>query len=300
MRCRWKSKASDDRGIGRTVVLKPKSARLQPDWQIEGNRLVDARELWQRRALMAVAVFAVAGWILGAPRLLTFWSSQLTFRELPGLAPFRALQTTGGLSAGAGIWAGLDAPAAADPKQDAWVAWVRADPCGALFGPLTDGRLPIAFFSDFNCPNCKGLDAILQDLVATRPDDLRIIRHELPLLGTASTVASQAVLAAERQGGYRAMHDRLMRTRMVTDLNLVVSIAEAAGLDGQRLLADMKTADIASALDRSRAIAEVFGFYGTPATVIGRTVFMGAIPAADVLQIIEAELGTPPLVCGRD
>jgi 2-hydroxychromene-2-carboxylate isomerase len=95
------------------------------------------------------------------------------------------------------------------------------------------------------------------------------------------------------------MHDRLMRTRMVTDLNLVVSIAEAAGLDGQRLLADMQTADIASALDRSRAIAAVFGFYGTPATVIGRTVFLGAIPAADVLQIIEAGLDARPLACGQ-
>jgi hypothetical protein len=29
-------------------------------------------------------------------------------------------------------------------------------------------------------------------------------------------------------------------------------------------------------------------------------VFMGAIPAADVLQIIEAELDALPLACGRD
>jgi protein-disulfide isomerase len=220
---------------------------------------------------------------------------------MPGLAPFRALQTTGGLSAGAGagVWAGLDVSAAPESRQDAWVAAVRADPCNALFGPPTDARLPIAVFSDFNCPNCKVLDAILQDLVAIRPDELRIIRHELPLLGAASTVASRAVLAAERQGGYEAMHDRLMRTRMVTDLDLVVSIAEAAGLDGQLLLADMQTPEITTALDRSRAIGTVFGFWGTPAAVIGRTVFMGAIPKADVSQIIEAELEALPMACGR-
>lgn len=261
--------------------------------------MTDSQRLWRRRAFLAGGAVAVAGWTLGAPRVLTSLSSRLTFRELPGLAPFRALQTTGGLSAGAGVWVGLDAPTSPDPRQDAWVEAVRADPCGALFGPLTDARLPIAFFSDFNCPNCKTLDAILQNLVATRPDDLRIIRHELPLLGAASTVASQAVLAANKQGGYETMHDRLMRTRMVTDLNLVVSIAEASGLDGPRLLADMQTVEIATALDRSRAIATVFGFFGTPATVIGRTVFMGAIPAADVLQIIDEESDALPLACRK-
>lgn len=257
------------------------------------------RRLWRRRVFLAGGAIAVAVWVIGLPRLLTSWPSRLTFRDLPRLAPFRALEATGGLSAGSGAWAGLESTAAPDPRRDAWVAAVRADPCSALFGPLTDARLPVAFFSDFNCPNCKALNEILQDSVANRPDELRIIRHELPLLGAASTVASQAVLAADRQGGYQAMHDRLMRTRMVTDIGLVVSIADAAGLDGQRLLADMQTPEIATALDRSRAIAKVFGLRGVPATVIGRTVFMGAIPAADIQQIIEAELAALPLACGR-
>jgi protein-disulfide isomerase len=229
---------------------------------------------------------------------MTSWPSRLTFRDLPGLAPFRVLQSTGGLSAGSSPLAGLEATAPPDPQQDARVAAVRADPCSALFGPLTDTRLPIAFFSDFNCPNCKALGEILQDIVTSYPDQLRIIRHELPLLGAASTLASQAVLAADLQGGYEAMHSRLMRTRMVTDMNLVVSIAKAAGLDGPRLLADMQTAEIATALDRSKAIASVFGLWGVPATVIGRTVFLGVIPAADVRQIVDAELAALPLACG--
>ncbi len=260
--------------------------------------MTEVRRQWRRRVILAGGAIAVVVWVIGLPRLLTSRPSRLTFRDLPKLAPFRALGTTGNLSAGSGAWARLEATALPDPQQDTLVVAVRADPCGALFGPLTDPRLPIAFFSDFNCPNCKALNEILQDSVASRPDELRIIRYELPLLGAASTVASQAVLAADRQGGYQSMHDRLMRTRMVTDMDLVVSIAEAVGLDGQRLLADMQTAEIATALDRSRAIATVFGLWSVPATVIGRTVFMGAIPATDVLEIIEAELAALPLACG--
>jgi protein-disulfide isomerase len=228
---------------------------------------------------------------------MTSWPSRLSFRDLPGLAPFRVLQSTGGLSAGSAALAGLEPTAPPDPEQEARVAAVRADPCSALFGPLTDARLPIAFFSDFNCPNCKALNEILQDQIATRPDRLRLIRHELPLLGAASTLASQAVLAADRQGGYEAMHSRLMRTRMVTDMNRVASIATAAGLDAQRLLADMETPEITTALDGAKAIATVFGLRGVPATVIGRTLFLGVIPAADVRQIIDEELAALPLAC---
>ena len=238
--------------------------------------------LWRRRVVMASGPVAVTVWVVGAPRLASLWPSRLTYNDLPGLSPFRDLETTGALSSGAGLLVGLDAAAAPDPAQEARIAAVRADPCAALFGQQSDKRLPIAFFSDFNCPNCRVLDAILLDFDAANPGTIRIIRHELPLLGAASTIASQAVLAADRQGGYQAMHDRLMRTRMVTDLSFVIAMAESIGLDGQRLVADMQSPEIATALDSAKAIASVFGFYGTPSTVIGRTVFLGAIPAADV------------------
>ncbi|MGV8988334.1 MAG: DsbA family protein [Cypionkella sp.] len=242
---------------------------------------------------------AITGWVIGAPRLASLWTSRLTYRDLPGLAPFRELETAGALSPGASLLVGLNAPAAPDPAQKARIAAVRANPCAALFGPQSDPRLPVAFFSDFNCPNCRELDAILLDYDAAYPNEIRIIRHELPLLGAESTLASQAVLAAERQGDYKAMQDRLVRTRMVTDLSFVISVAESAGLDGQRLVADMQSPEIAAALDTSKSIAAVFGFYGTPSTVIGRTVFMGAISAANVGQIIKGERDALPMACTK-
>jgi protein-disulfide isomerase len=193
---------------------------------------------------------------------------------------------------------GLDASKVAPASVQELMAEVVADPCDALFGTEADPRLAVAFFSDFNCPNCRALNAALVDYDAKHPGTIRIVHHELPLLGTASTVASKAVLAADLQGGYEAMHDRLMRAQMVTDLTYVVRMAESVGLDGPRLAADMQTPKIATALERSKAIAALFGFYGTPSTVIGRTAFVGAIPAADVKQIIDMELASPTLVCG--
>lgn len=255
------------------------------------------KAVWKRRAALAAGGVLVVAWVVGAPRLGRLWPSPLTFRDLPGLAPFRELETSGAVSSGAAMLVGLDGPGPVDPLQEARIAQVRANPCAALFGPMDDARLPIAFFSDFNCPNCEALNATLEAAIAARPEALRLVRHQLPLLGQASTVASQAVLAADLQGGYGAMHDRLMRARMVTDLSLVVRLAGQAGLDGNRLVADMRSPEIAAALDRAKAVATVFGFVGTPATVIGRSVFLGNLPPKDVDRIIDAELAALPLAC---
>jgi protein-disulfide isomerase len=252
---------------------------------------------WRRRAMLAGGALAVTAWVVGIPRLGGLWSSRLAFQAILGLAPFRALETTGTLSTASGLLIGLDAGQPPDAVGDVMIAEVRANPCAALFGTQKDPRLPIAFFSDFNCPNCRILYAILTEYDAKHPDTIRIIHHELPLLGAASTIASKAVLAADLQGGYTAMHDRLIRAQMVTDLNYVVTMAQSVGLDGRRLVADMQSPEIETALDKSKAIAKVFGFYGTPATVIGSTFFLGAIPAVDVAQIIEAELAAPARAC---
>jgi len=252
---------------------------------------------WRRRVVLAGGTLAVAGWIYGVPRIAALWPSPLIYRELDGLAPFRALASAGTLSTADAMMVGVDGTKVADASHAARKAAVRADPCSALFGQTNDRRIPVAFFSDFNCPNCRALEAILKDYRTTNLGALRIIRFELPLLGAASTTASKAVLAADRQGAYTAMHDRLTRNRMVSDLNVVQSIADSIGLDGPQLIADMQRPEIETALDQARAIAAVFGFYGTPGMVIGRTVILGVIPAADVKKIIAAEQALPRLPC---
>lgn len=239
----------------------------------------------------------VAAWVYAVPRLGSVWPRQLVYRDLNGLAPFRELADAGALSSANNLIVGLDVAKTPDPAKAARIDAIRADPCAALFGHAKDLRVPVAFFSDFNCPNCRVLEEILADYQTANPGVLRLVRFELPLLGAASTTASKAVLAADRQGAYAAMHDRLLRNRMVSDLNLVRAMADGLGLDGPKLIADMQRPEIDTALDQARALADVFGFYGTPGMVIGRTVFLGAIPAADVAQIIADERALLPLPC---
>ena len=104
--------------------------------------MTEAKTPWRRRAVLAAGAVAIGGWVIGAPRLIGSWHSELVFRDLPGLSPFRELETAGALSTGAGLRVGLDGAAPSDAAEDARIAAVRADPCAALFGTQTDSRLP--------------------------------------------------------------------------------------------------------------------------------------------------------------
>ena len=111
---------------------------------------------------------------------------------MPGLAPFRALEMAVTHSSAAVVLSGMDGPGPADAAQDARIASVPADSFEALFGLQGDSRLPIAFLSNFDCPNCRVLDAILTDCDAANPGTFSIVRQELPLLGAALRTASKA------------------------------------------------------------------------------------------------------------
>ena len=130
---------------------------------------------WRRRALLASGALAIAAWGVGAPRMADLWPAQLIYRDMPGLTPFRELEMAWGQSSAAVVLSCVVVRTPGNSTQDVRIASVRADPCTSLFGPDIEPRLPIVFFSDFNCPNCCVLDAILADHDATNPGTIRII-----------------------------------------------------------------------------------------------------------------------------
>ena len=252
-----------------------------------------SRPDWQRRALLAGGALAVFAWVKGAPHLLSFSNSDLVFEDMAGLEPFRRLVGTGSVTTNSGaVFVGLDPPVPTSPEYERILQKVRVDPCAAFFGAPQTGPVPVAMFSDFACPLCSVMNERLIELHAKQPDRFRIVRHELPILGAASITASRAVLAADRQGAYPQMHKRLIRTPAVTDEAFVARIADDIGLDSDRLLVDMNSGVIDQQLRVSRAIADVFGFYGTPAFAVGRTVFLGSISKSLLERLIAEETGT--------
>ncbi len=251
------------------------------------------RSAWHRRALLAGGLLSIVGWVKGLPYLMSLGSADLEFEALPDLAPFRRLISSGSTTSGANVFAGLEMRKPLTAEQTQLELAVRSDPCSAFYGSLRDGPVPVAMFSDFACPNCRIMESRMQELEASDPGSFRVVRHELPILGVASTTASRAVLAADRQGAYREMHERLIRTPAITDISYVTAIAADLGLNPDQFTTDMTSGEIDQTLRLTAAIARVFGFYGTPAFAVGQTVFLGAIPKSTLQALIAHEVENP-------
>jgi protein-disulfide isomerase len=155
----------------------------------------------------------------------------------------------------------------------------------------TDSPVQIVTFLDYRCPYCKTLSNIID---AMPRENVRVIYREWPILGEGSMLSARAALAADRQGKYLPFHKRLMNTRLIPTPGLIDSIATDLGLDIERLHADMAGEPTAQAIRQTEALAMIFGFSGTPALVVGRTVVQGEITRRQLEKLIADERSQAP------
>ncbi|WP_051646318.1 DsbA family protein [Allgaiera indica] len=270
-----------------------------PDAATDRPPVPPARK-WRRRAVLASGAAALFLWVRYLPKLPEIFASGPEYHAIPGLAPFRSLDAQGSVTAGGGgALIGIE-PTGEAPSWHAWVPRVTADPCRYLFGAegaAGGAAVPVAYFTDYQCPNCRLLEARLADYAKDHPGRIVLIRHELPLLGPSSVIAARAVLAARLQAGSAAFERRLMQGRVVASRPAMMAIADSVGLDPARLARDMQGQAVQDVLDRDRALAAVFGFFATPGCVIGRTAFLGAVDARLLGRLIDAEAALGPVRC---
>ena len=222
----------------------------------------------------------------------------LSYVEIEDVPPFRRLKSEGKTSSASVALIGIDGPSDDAEVRRARMEALRPDPCPALFGSaLTSNAVPIAYFSEFRCPFCRALEQDLDNLMADNPATYHLVQHELPIFGPASELAARASVAAARQGRQQDLRRRFMRTPLVADTSSVLSVASGLGLDVEQLAKDMASPEIQAELDQTRALADLFGFIGTPGLVIGRTVLNGAIPVSVLRQVAEDEETLPLPVC---
>lgn len=254
-----------------------------------------SQSLHRRGALIGMAVVGATAW-WAWPRIAQNFVGAFDFEPLSDPPGFRRI-AAGETSSMPSPFFGLEAPDASEgPIPE---AAVRADLCGALFGgPTPAGVLPIASFSDYNCPLCRVLTERLSDLEYHSDGDVRMTWHEWPRLGQTSISAARAALAADMQGAYAAFHKRLMRGRFVATPEYLEILARDIGIDADQLLSDMESDAVSRRLRTTETVARIFGFIGTPALVVGRTVVVGTVSESVLAALVEQERRDgPPPVC---
>jgi protein-disulfide isomerase len=164
--------------------------------------------------------------------------------------------------------------------------------CSNLFEATSDVKLPIAVFTDYYCPYCRGLSDRL--IERSERQDLHLTWHELPLLGAGSLRSARAAVAAAQQGAYLPVHKHLMDTVLRPSQNTLRVLAEQFELDIDQFMADHNGPLPDQHFERSRGLARLLGLPGTPSTVVGRTVVIGAIDDRQLDRLIDLERGLQP------
>ena len=149
-----------------------------------------------------------------------------------------------------------------------------------------DDRLVIIEFLDYQCGFCKRAHGEIKKTIEAYAD-LRVIYVDTPILGPASKLAAQAVLAARDQGKYLALHNALLQNRGPLNESRLLDLAKKVGLDVARLQQQMTAPSINAQITRNLQIIERLGIRGTPAFIFGDRVVAGFQSFADMTKHLE-------------
>ncbi len=124
----------------------------------------------------------------------------------------------------------------------------------------------------------------------TYKNQLRIVVKQFPSPGHAfAREASQASLAAYRQGKFWQFRKKLFENYKSLDDDRIMYIAKELNLDMTRFLKDMNSPQVQQIIDRDIANGIKIGVTGTPTVFIdGKMIELGS--PADFIRKIESEI----------
>jgi protein-disulfide isomerase len=165
---------------------------------------------------------------------------------------------------------------------------------------LGDARAPVTLvaFSDYECPFCGRADALLTQLRKVYGPKLRTVMRQHPLPFHAhARAAALAAIAADEQGKFWPMHDRLFASARSLDEESLVRVTGEAGLDVARWQAARARA--APALERDEALGERLGVRATPTFFVNGRRIEGAQSIDLFQQAIDEELARAEALTAR-
>jgi len=128
-------------------------------------------------------------------------------------------------------------------------------------GPA-DADVTIVEFFDYNCGYCK---RALPDVVST----------------------AKWAMAAHKQGKYFEYHSALMEFRGPKEEKQLEKLAKDVGLDLDQMKKDANSGEIQAMIDADVALARTIGINGTPAFIVGETLYPGYIGEDGMVNAIK-------------
>jgi protein-disulfide isomerase len=149
-----------------------------------------------------------------------------------------------------------------------------------------NGDVTLVEMFDYNCSYCRGA---LPDMVALLQTDknLRVELKQFPILSAGSVDAARVAMQVGKSGkDYWAFHQALYTSRGEVDVETALKAAGALGLDPVTVRANLQSAWISAALQKSYDLAKTLNVTGTPTYIIGDQIIPGAVPIDQLRQAI--------------
>jgi len=168
---------------------------------------------------------------------------------------------------------------------------VKLTIAGAPFKGPADARVTIVEFSDFQCPYCAKAAGEAAQIAQQFPKDVKLVFKQFPLEDhSQAAVAAEASLAANAQGKFWPLHDKMYANfRQITRAHILVWATEV-GLDMKRFQADLDSHKYAARVHAEEQEGEVAGVGGTPTFFINGKKFNGVFEVKAIAPIVLDEM----------
>lgn len=196
---------------------------------------------------------------------------------------FAAGESTDGVRADVKKAAGEPPPVLEDPVKIS----IAGDPSK---GP-DNARVTIVEFSDFQCPFCSKAVAEANAIVRQFPKDVKLVFKQFPLdFHAQAEFAAEAALAAQAQGKFWEMHDKMYAGFPDLRVSTILRYAREIGLDMNRFTSELDSHKYRARVQSEEKEGENDGVGGTPTFFINGQKYNGLFDVADVAPIIRKEL----------
>lgn len=154
-----------------------------------------------------------------------------------------------------------------------------------------EAKVVLVEFADFQCPHCKMVVPIMDEVSEKYGDKIAFYYKHYPLPShTQAEAAAAASLAAHQQGKFWEMHALIFKNQSSLSRAKLKSFAQQLGLNMNKFLEDFESPTIAAQINQDKAEATTAQIDGTPSLYINGKRYMGEKTVEDLSKYIDNAL----------
>jgi len=158
-------------------------------------------------------------------------------------------------------------------------------------GGKAGAKVTIVEWSDFQCPFCSRVVPTLKQIEDTYGDNVKVVFRNQPLpFHNNAKGAAEAGMAANEQGKFWQMHDKMFANAQALDRASLEGYAQEIGLDVGKFKAALDSGKFTKRVEEDSAAGMAVGANGTPTFFINGREFVGAQPFEAFKNVIDEEI----------